>query len=100
MTTKLTAPELATPGKSGCACRWRDPAVLDASSPAKSWARCFSPATTPLTDRKSWLAHASWVEGGKKKKKQKKKPLRQLMRALSARCCARAPPYWRWAIRR
>ncbi|MFN9660017.1 MAG: glutamate 5-kinase [Cyanobacteriota bacterium] len=59
MTTKLTAARIAT--ASGIRVRLadgRDPAVLEALLAGASLGTVFQPSTTPLPDRKGWLAHA------------------------------------------
>lgn len=64
MTTKLTAARIAT--SSGIRVRLadgRDPAVLEALFAGEKLGTVFQPSATPLTDRKSWLAHALLVKG-------------------------------------
>ncbi|MBW4529330.1 MAG: glutamate 5-kinase [Aphanothece saxicola GSE-SYN-MK-01-06B] len=64
MTTKLAAARIAT--SSGIRVRLadgRDPAVLDALFAGEKVGTVFQPSTTPLADRKSWLAHALLVKG-------------------------------------
>ncbi|WP_216903540.1 glutamate 5-kinase [Synechococcus sp. CCY 9618] len=64
MTTKLAAARIAT--SSGIRVRLadgRDPAVLDALFAGDKVGTVFQPSTTPLADRKSWLAHALLVKG-------------------------------------
>ncbi|MCT0199665.1 glutamate 5-kinase [Synechococcus sp. CS-1325] len=59
MTTKLTAARIAT--SSGVRVRLadgRDPAVLDALLAGERLGTVFQPSSTPLPDRKGWLAHA------------------------------------------
>jgi glutamate 5-kinase len=64
MTTKLAAARIAT--SSGIRVRLadgRDPAVLDALFAGERVGTVFQPSTTPMPDRKSWLAHALLVKG-------------------------------------
>jgi len=64
MTTKLTAARIAT--SSGIRVRLadgRDPAVLEALLAGEAVGTVFQPSTTPLTDRKGWLAHAMVPSG-------------------------------------
>ncbi|MEA5423240.1 glutamate 5-kinase [Synechococcus sp. CCY9201] len=64
MTTKLAAARIAT--ASGIRVRLadgRDPAVLDALLAGERVGTVFHPSTTPLPDRKGWLAHALLAKG-------------------------------------
>ncbi|MFQ6538788.1 MULTISPECIES: glutamate 5-kinase [Aphanothece] len=64
MTTKLAAARIAT--SSGIRVRLadgRDPAVLDALLAGERVGTVFQPSTTPLPDRKRWLAHALLPRG-------------------------------------
>jgi glutamate 5-kinase len=64
MTTKLAAARIAT--SSGIRVRLadgRDPAVLDALFAGDRVGTVFQPSTTPLPDRKGWLAHALLPRG-------------------------------------
>ncbi|MEB3307897.1 MAG: glutamate 5-kinase [Cyanobacteriota bacterium] len=64
MTTKLAAARIAT--SSGIRVRLadgRDPAVLDGLLGGQSLGTVFQPSTTPLRDRKRWLAHALLPSG-------------------------------------
>jgi glutamate 5-kinase len=64
MTTKLAAARIAT--SSGIRVRLadgRDPAVLDALLAGEPVGTVFQPSTTPLPDRKGWLAHALLPKG-------------------------------------
>ncbi|MEB3321611.1 MAG: glutamate 5-kinase [Synechococcaceae cyanobacterium] len=64
MTTKLAAARIAT--SSGVRVRLadgRDPAVLEALFAGRRVGTVFQPRTTPLPDRKGWLAHALVPKG-------------------------------------
>ena len=64
MTTKLAAARIAT--SSGIRVRLadgRDPQVVDALFAGETVGTVFQPSSTPLADRKSWLAHALLVKG-------------------------------------
>ena len=64
MTTKLSAARIAT--ASGIQVRLadgRDPAVLNAVLAGEPCGTLFRPSTTPLSDRKGWLAHALLPQG-------------------------------------
>ncbi|MEB3297806.1 MAG: glutamate 5-kinase [Cyanobacteriota bacterium] len=64
MTTKLAAARIAT--SSGIRVRLadgRDPAVLDGLLAGQALGTVFQPSTTPLSDRKRWLAHALLPKG-------------------------------------
>jgi glutamate 5-kinase len=64
MTTKLSAARIAT--ASGIQVRLadgRDPAVLQALLAGEPRGTLFRPSTTPLSDRKGWLAHALLPKG-------------------------------------
>ncbi len=64
MTTKLSAARIAT--ASGIQVRLadgRDPAVLNALLGGEARGTLFRPSSTPLSDRKGWLAHALLPKG-------------------------------------